>query len=97
MIISVLFILFLLNFRAECMPYAHCNAGECLEFNGQKELCDFCYILLPLTRRLIESNQTDHFRHIVSDLCSELKIADFSVCNLAIKTYEVNKAKHERI
>jgi len=88
-IISCFCILFLFNFRVESMPYAHCNAGECFEFSAQKELCDFCYILLPLTRRLIESNQTDHFRHIASDLCSELKIADYSVCNLAIKTYEV--------
>ena len=44
--IIYLVVLFWFSFKVECMPYAHCNAGQCFEISAQKELCDFCFILL---------------------------------------------------
>ena len=85
-----LILILFLNAAIECKPYGNCDSNNCINYNVNKnELCDFCYILLPLTRRLIETNQTIHFRKIATNICRELKIADSNVCNLAIKTYEV--------
>lgn len=91
---KVILILFFL-IQIDCRPNVQCDLDTCKQldvhsdYKGKKELCDFCYILLPLTRRLIENHETIHFRHIATDLCKELKIADETVCDLAIKTYEV--------
>ena len=94
--LKILKIFLVLNVLIQVKSEKNCNVlNECSEldvhstFTGQKELCDFCYILLPLTRHLIENHETDHFRRIATEICKELKIADGTVCELAIKNYEV--------
>lgn len=91
-----IFLLFIVLIQVESNKQCNFNnSEECQNldvhslYKGQKELCDFCYILLPLTRHLIETHETDHFRKIAVEICKELKIADEVVCELAIKNYQV--------
>lgn len=55
-----------------------------------KQLCDFCYLVMPIVRNLVNKNKTAHLRNIASYLCfKKFKIADEFVCESAIKEYEV--------
>ena len=57
----------------------------------RKELCNFCYITMPILRSLLEKNETQYFTGIATYICVKLKLADEIVCNLAIKAYQVNR------
>lgn len=55
-----------------------------------KQLCDFCYLVMPIVRNLVNKNKTAHLRNIASYLCfKKFKIADEFVCESAINEYEV--------
>lgn len=56
---------------------------------SRKALCTFCDITFPILRELIEKNKTEYFHDIATTVCIKLKLADNTVCDLAIKSYEV--------
>jgi hypothetical protein len=56
-----------------------------------KQLCDLCYIAMPVIRSLIDQNKTEHFEQVAVFFCNEFKIVDKAVCSLVIKQYEVKK------
>jgi hypothetical protein len=56
----------------------------------QRELCRFCFITMPIVRQLLEENETEYFQGITTYFCESLKLADKSVCEMAIKTYQAS-------
>ena len=56
---------------------------------SHKQICTFCDLTLPIVRHLIDKNDTSHFHEIISFACLELKLADKTVCDLIVKTYQV--------
>ena len=55
----------------------------------KKTLCELCFLTLPIARSLVESNRTKYFHGIATHLCEDLKIADNTVCDMAVSAYEV--------
>lgn len=56
---------------------------------SRKALCTFCDITFPILRELIDKNKTEYFHDIATTVCIKLKLADNTVCDMAIKSYEV--------
>jgi hypothetical protein len=54
-----------------------------------KDICRFCFVVMPFARHLLETNETQFFQGIATYICESLKIADKTVCELGVKTYEV--------
>jgi hypothetical protein len=61
---------------------------------SHKAVCTFCDITFPILRELIEKNQTEYFHDIATTVCIKLKLADNTVCDMAIKSYEVFRFGH---
>lgn len=57
----------------------------------RRQLCEFCHITIPLVRELIKRNKTDHIHDIASFVCEKLNLADDTVCNMAVSTYQVKE------
>lgn len=53
------------------------------------QLCDICYVAMPLVRELIHKNNFKHLKDIVKLACIILKIVDEEVCFQAIDLFEV--------
>ncbi len=53
------------------------------------DICRFCFVVMPIARHLLETNETQFFQGIATYVCESLKIADKTVCELGVKTYEV--------
>jgi hypothetical protein len=53
------------------------------------DICRFCFVVMPIARHLLETNETQFFKGIATYVCESLKIADKTVCELGVKTYEV--------
>ncbi|CAF4684401.1 unnamed protein product [Rotaria socialis] len=49
--------------------------------------CEACNLLVPVTRLIIENNQTEQFRHLALNLCKEFGLLDIDVCVGAIYEY----------
>ncbi|CAF0958166.1 unnamed protein product [Brachionus calyciflorus] len=56
----------------------------------RRQLCEFCRITMPLVRGLISRNKTDHIQDIATYICGQLKIADDTVCRMAIEAYQTS-------
>jgi hypothetical protein len=56
---------------------------------SKRQLCSFCFIIMPIVRTLVERNQTEYFHDIATYICQKMVIADSVVCDLVIKTYQV--------
>ena len=62
-----------------------------------KEICEVCHIAMPIIRSLLKRNKTAHLNEIISVICREYDMADEMVCNMAVKSYEVNKKNKHQI
>ena len=68
-----------------------CELGECSNVESpfkpsKKEICDLCYVLMPLLRLYLEQTKTERFDPaVVAFLCKELKLTDPVVCKFSAK------------
>ncbi len=96
LVISVLLLLSIINKSIiDCKPF------DCDETNSfcsrhlisRTKLCDFCSLTLPIARNLIANNRTKYFHDIATLICEDFKIAEKTVCSMAVDLYEVCKKK----
>ena len=52
-------------------------------------LCDACVLAVPIIRKLISQNKTEHFQSILTFICKEFKLASPIVCEYFVKEKEV--------
>ncbi|CAF0945509.1 unnamed protein product [Rotaria sordida] len=53
-----------------------------------KTYCEFCNLVVPVVRLLIEANQTIHIENVVNGFCKEFKLIDINVCIGAVHEYK---------
>ncbi|CAF1219201.1 unnamed protein product [Adineta steineri] len=58
-----------------------------LKHRYNKAYCEFCDLVVPVIRLLIEANQTAHIENIVMGFCREFKLIDLDVCIGAVHEY----------
>ncbi|CAF1110198.1 unnamed protein product [Rotaria sp. Silwood1] len=62
-----------------------------LKHRYDKAYCQFCDLVVPVVRLLIETNQTIHIENVVNGFCREFKLIDIDVCIGAVHEYKVQK------
>lgn len=68
------------------------HSHEYTKYNAQptpQEICKFCYATMPLIKYLVDTNKTELFPEVAIVFCDIFKIIDATVCNLAVKEFEV--------
>ena len=65
-----------------------------LEHRYNKAYCDFCDLVVPVARTLIDVNQTEHIENVITGFCREFKLIDLDVCMGAVHEYKVSGATH---
>lgn len=69
-------------------PNGYDNVHKQYDVN-KTAICEACELALPIIRKLIASNKTEHFQSILTFVCKEFKLASPIVCELFIKEKEV--------
>lgn len=69
------------SYEIERLKYANESLSE--------DTCKFCYAAMPLAKFLVQENKTQHFPELARIFCDIFKIIDESVCNLAVKEFQV--------
>ncbi|CAF2669724.1 unnamed protein product [Rotaria sp. Silwood2] len=59
-----------------------------LKHRYNKAYCEFCDLVVPVVRLLIEANQTAHIENVVNGFCKEFKLIDIDVCIGAVHEYK---------
>ncbi|CAF1012169.1 unnamed protein product, partial [Didymodactylos carnosus] len=59
-----------------------------LKRNSSQVYCEFCQLLVPVARVLIERNQSQHIENVAITFCKEFKLIDESVCIGAVHEYK---------
>ncbi|CAF1450802.1 unnamed protein product [Adineta ricciae] len=58
-----------------------------LQSRYNKAYCEFCNLVVPVVRLLIEANQTAHIENVVMGFCKEFKLIDIDVCIGVVHEY----------
>ncbi|CAF0958145.1 unnamed protein product [Brachionus calyciflorus] len=91
---NLILMLILLPEVIYCLPLGE----KCNNFNDcmrnyfkpdSKQICDACYLIMPLARDLIAKNETKYFKEIAKFICQFLEIEQLSVCSDAIDLFTV--------
>lgn len=54
-----------------------------------KQLCEACYVVMPLARDIIKKNETKFIKEIATFICTYLKIEELQICSDAIDLFTV--------
>lgn len=54
-----------------------------------KQLCEACYVAMPLARDLIRKNETKLIKEVITFICTYLKIEELNICSDAINLFMV--------
>ncbi|CAF1578184.1 unnamed protein product, partial [Didymodactylos carnosus] len=59
-----------------------------VNYRDTKALCEFCDLVVPIARILIEYNETAHIENVVIGICKDFKLFDPDVCVGAVHEYK---------
>lgn len=80
----------ILELKNKCYNEKLCLVNKPLEISpSPQELCELCYIGMPLVRELIKNNETKYFKGIATFVCTVLNITELDICNQAVGLFEV--------
>ena len=77
------------NYKFINKPNNFDKINEFYSSNNKTALCEACDVALPLIRKLIFQNKTEHFQSILTFICKEFKLASPIVCEFFVKEKEV--------
>lgn len=71
----------------QCEDFKSCLAKN--KTPDPKQLCEACYVAMPLARDMIKKNETKLIKEIVTFICTYLNIEELKICSDAIDLFIV--------